>query len=93
VPIVCNKMPRIRTAELLDVLARNAFTVIKLKGLQNGTFCMMIETADGSFIHENSDGNIKEYPKADNALGWLKRKARINEVLVDLEIWKADQTQ
>ncbi len=68
-------MARIRTPELLDLLAQNVFTSIKLKGLQNGTFCMMIETAEGSFIHENSDGSIKEYPKADNALAWLKRKA------------------
>jgi hypothetical protein len=83
-------MPRIRTAELLAVLAQNAFTAIKLKGLQNGTFYMIIETPEGSFIHENPDGNIKEYPKADNALAWLKRKARIKEVVVDLEIWKAD---
>ena len=83
-------MPRIRTEELLDRISAGDFTAIKLKGLQDGSFFMMIETATGAFIHENPKGNIKEYPKVENALAWLKRKANIKEVVVDIEIWKAD---
>jgi hypothetical protein len=83
-------MPGIRTSDLLDRIARGAFKVIKLKGLQGGTFCMLLEDADGSFIHENVDGSIKEYPKIDHALAWLRRKTNAKQVLVDIEIWQAD---
>jgi len=51
---------------------------------------MVLETLDGSFIHESSDGAVKEYPKVDNALTWLKRKTSTREVVVDIEIWQAD---
>ena len=83
-------MPRIKTVELLVILDTGDFKAIRLKGLQNGSFYMMIESAKGSFIHESADGRIKEYPKADNALAWLKRKASVKEVVVDIEIWQAD---
>ena len=74
----------------MAILDTGDFTAVRLKGLQNGSFYMMIESAKGSFIHESSDGSIKEYPKADNALAWLKRKASIKEVVVDIEIWQVD---
>jgi len=83
-------MPRIKTAELLERVTNGDFEVIKLKGLQGGTFYMVLETLDGSFIHESSDGAVKEYPKVDNALTWLKRKTSTREVVVDIEIWQAD---
>jgi hypothetical protein len=83
-------MPRISTSDLLDRIASGTFQVIKLKGLQGGTFCMLLEDAHGSFIHENADGSVKEYPKIDHALAWLKRKTGAKQVLVDIEIWQAD---
>ena len=86
-------MPRIKTAELLERVANGDFEVIKLKGLQDGTFCMVLESTNGSFILESSDGTVKAYPKVDNALAWLKRKTSTKEVVVDIEIWRADATR
>jgi hypothetical protein len=51
---------------------------------------MMIERRSGFFYHENSNGVIKEYPRVDNALIWLKRKTTVKAVLVDIEIWQDD---
>jgi len=64
-------MPRIKTEELLDRITRGDEATVKLKGLQRGSFCMLLECADGVFIHENPDGTMKEYPKLDFALSWL----------------------
>ncbi|HSB27628.1 MAG TPA: hypothetical protein VLE19_07230 [Pyrinomonadaceae bacterium] len=83
-------MPRIRTSELLELLAEGNFNFLKLKGLQNGSFYLMVENSAGAFIHENLDGSIKEYPRVDDALSWLKRKTSVNSVVVDIEIWNAD---
>jgi len=83
-------MPRTKTTQLLERIANGDFEVIKLKGLQGGTFCMILESSDGSFIHESSDGSVKEYPKVDYALTWLKRKTGVNVVVVDIEIWQVD---
>lgn len=83
-------MPGIKTRELLDVLSNGDFHSIQLKGLQNGSFVMMIERRSGFFYHENSNGVIKEYPKVDNALIWVKRKSTVKAVLVDIEIWQDD---
>ena len=83
-------MPRIRTDDLLERVIRGDFEIIKLRGLQSGTFCMVLESKEGSFIHENPDGTVKEYPKVENALTWLKRKTNTKEVVVDIEIWRAD---
>lgn len=51
---------------------------------------MLLECADGIFIHENADGTMKEYAKVDFALAWLKRKTNIKEVTVDIELWQQD---
>ena len=86
-------MPRIRTEELLGRMAKGDFKGVKLKRLQGGSFCMLLESADGSFIHESADGSIKEYPQVDHALSWLKRKTSIKEIVVDIEIWRSDSNK
>jgi hypothetical protein len=53
---------------------------------------MLLEGTDGTFIHENRNGNIKEYPKVDNALVWLKRMTGLNEVTVNIVLWRSDKT-
>jgi hypothetical protein len=83
-------MPRLKTPQLLERIAKGDFDKVVLKGSQFGTFYLLLECADGSFIHENLDGRLKEYPHADNALNWLKRKSGVKEVLVDIELWQAD---
>ena len=84
-------MPRIRTQQLLERIANGDFNVVKLKGSQSGIFYMLLEGADGSFIHENPDGSMKEYPQADYALSWLKRKTSVREVVLDIELWQTDK--
>jgi hypothetical protein len=84
-------MPRIRSSELLTRISQNNFSAIKLRGLQDGSFCLLLETSDSSLILENDDGSMKEYPKADNALTWLKRMTHLKEVMVDIEIWRSDK--
>jgi hypothetical protein len=83
-------MPRMRTNELLDRIEKGAYQNITLKGLQNGAFYLLLSCADGTFIYENDDGNIKEYPKVDNALVWLRRMTNAKTVHVDIEIWRDD---
>ena len=83
-------MPGIGTDELLERVARRDFDVIKLRGLQSGSFCMILECKNGSFIHQRLDGTFKEYPKVENALAWLKRKTDVKEVVVDFGIWQDD---
>ena len=83
-------MSRIKTEELLDRIARGEKQTVKLKGLQHGSFCMLLECADGIFIHENPDGTVKEYPKVEFALSWLKRKTDLRVVTMDIELWKQD---
>lgn len=85
-------MPRIKTQDLLDRIAANDFGKLKLKGLQGGSFYMLLECEDGMYIHENSNGVVKEYPNVNNALLWLKRKTDLKEVTVDIEIWKDDSS-
>ena len=84
-------MPRIKNEALLTRISQNNFTAIKLKGLQGGSFYQMLESEEGSFILENADGSMKEYPKADHALTWLKRMTKANQVVVDIEIWRNDE--
>ena len=67
-------MPGIKTNDLLERVSKMDFLAVRLNGLQNGSFCMMLECADGTFIHENLDGSIKLYNHADDALSWLKKK-------------------
>jgi len=81
-------MPRIKTDELLSKVSRGDFTAIKLKAIQSGSFILLLESADGVFIHENQDGSMKEYPKADNAIIWLKRMTKVNEIVLDLTLWR-----
>jgi hypothetical protein len=81
-------MSRIRTEELLERIAKGNFKTIKLKALQSNSFVMMLESADGSFIHEGSDGDMKEYPKADHALTWLKRMTNVSEIVIDIGLWR-----
>jgi len=84
-------MPRITTQELLQRIATGNFHSIRLTGSQHGTFYMLLEGADGSFIHENADGSMKEYPNADYGLSWLKRKTTLREVVLDIELWQTDK--
>jgi hypothetical protein len=83
-------MPSIKTNNLLARSSKGDFLAIRLNGLQDGSFCMMLECADGTFIHENLDGSIKVYKHVDDALGWLKRKTGVKEIVVNLELWKND---
>ena len=83
-------MPRIKTDELLERIRNGKFQSIHLKGLQNGSFYILLQCADGSFIHENDDGSMKEYPKADHALLWLRRMTKAKMVIIDIEIWRND---
>jgi hypothetical protein len=83
-------MPRIRTDELLERIRNVAYQSINLKGLQNGSFYLVLQCEDGSFIHENDDGGMKEYPKADHALLWLRRMTKAKMIIIDIEIWRDD---
>jgi hypothetical protein len=83
-------MARIKSEDLLVRVRENKFTTIKLKGLQDGSFYLLLETVEDSFILENDDGSMKQYPKADNALTWLKRMTKLKEVMIDIEIWRSD---
>jgi hypothetical protein len=51
---------------------------------------MLLECADGIFIHENPDGTMKEYQKVEFAVSWLKRKTDIQVVTLDIELWQQD---
>ena len=81
-------MPHIGTTEMLEKIEKGDFQSIRLRGLQDGTFCLLLECEDGTFIHENPDGSVKYYPGIDHALIWLKRKAGVVEVIVHTELWK-----
>ena len=81
----------IKSTELLNRIDKGDFTSLTLKGLQNGSFLMLLETNDGCFIHEHLNGEGKEYPKVDHALLWLKRKTKVKEIVVDVEIWNTDK--
>jgi hypothetical protein len=83
-------MSRIRTEELLDRITKGNFKTIKLKALQSNSFVIMLEGEDGTFIHEGSDGNMKEYPKVDHALTWLKRMTNLNEIIIDIGLSRND---
>jgi hypothetical protein len=83
-------MPRITTEEFLDRVAKRDFKLIKLTGVQSGSFCLILETTEDAFILENKDGTMKHYPQIDNALVWLRRMTDLNEVVVNIEIWKTD---
>ena len=83
-------MPGINTEELLARIASGDMQNVKLKGLQRGSFCMLLECGDGIFIHYNRDGTMKEYPKVEFALSWLKRKTDLNVVTLDIELWQQD---
>jgi hypothetical protein len=83
-------MPGIRTNDLLERIGKGDFLAVRLNGLQNGSFCMMLECMDGTFIHENLDGRIKIYNHVDDALNWLKRKTGLKEIVVNIELWKND---
>lgn len=84
-------MPRIQTEELLSRPSEGDFIEVRLKGLQDGSFYLMLETAEGSFILENAEGSIKQYPKVDHALIWLKRITDLKQLVVDIEIWRSDK--
>jgi hypothetical protein len=83
-------MPRIKSKDLLDKVSEGTFTCIKIKGLQNGKFCMTVESLGEVFIHENVNGSIKEYNRVEDAIRWLKRKSEVKEVIVDIELWRDD---
>ena len=81
-------MPRIKTNDLLERISKGGFLAVRLNGLQDGSFCMMLECVDESFIHKNLDGSIKEYKHVDDALSWLKRKTGVKEIVVNIELWR-----
>jgi hypothetical protein len=81
-------MPRIQTDQLLDRIGKGDFLAIKLNGLQSGSFFMMLECEDGTFIQENKNGTIKEYAQLEFALKWLKRVTNVRQVAVNIEIWR-----
>ncbi len=83
-------MPRIRTEDLLNRLASGNFTALKLSAVSSGVFVMLLECEDGTFIHENNNGEMKEYPKVDNALSWLRRTTKINKIIIDIAYWRLD---
>jgi hypothetical protein len=86
-------MPRNKTNDLLEKIGKWDFLSVRLNGLQGGSFCMLLECVDGTFIHENFDGSIKEYKHVDDALVWLKRKTGLKEIVVNLELWKNDLSE
>jgi hypothetical protein len=86
-----SRMPRIQVADLLNRISEGDFSSIKLRGLQDGSFCLLLEADDDSFILENANGSIKQYPKVDYALTWLKRTTNANEIVVDIQIWRSDE--
>jgi len=83
-------MARIQTKDLLNRISEGHFSAIRLKGLQDGTFYLLLDSSDGVFILENEDGSMKCYPKVDHALKWLKRMSNLKTIVVDIEIWKSD---
>lgn len=83
-------MSRIRTEELLERITKDNFKSIKLRAVSGESFVMLLECNDGVFIHENNDGTIKEYPKVDNALAWLRRVTKVNEIIIDIAYWRLD---
>jgi len=84
-------MPRIRTEEFMNRVASRDFKTIRLKGVQAGSWYLMLETPEDVFlILENEDGTMKEYPKVDHALVWLKRMTNLKEIIVDIDLWKKD---
>lgn len=84
-------MARIRDEEFLARIKERAYNRLTLRGLQDGTFCLLLECADACFILENQDGSVKSYRSLPNVLDWLKRKTGVTEVVVDLALWKQDQ--
>lgn len=84
-------MAGISTEEFLERVAKKQFNVVRLRGLQNGEFCMMIVADDGVFIHRNQDGSHKSYRKVENAIDWLKRKTQLNSIEIDFTIWKENE--
>ena len=84
-------MPRIKTEEFLARIEAETYEAVILRGLQNGSFYLILQSADGSFIHENADGSVKEYPKADHALVWLQRMTAVKTIAVDIEHWNEDK--
>lgn len=76
---------------MLNRVTAEDYNLLKLIGLQGGSFYMLLECDDGTFIHENLDGSIKEYRKADDALNWVKRATDIREVIVEIDIWNDDR--
>ncbi|MBO0860674.1 MAG: hypothetical protein J2P21_19765 [Chloracidobacterium sp.] len=83
-------MPGIRTNDLLERIDKGAFVAVRLNGIQNGSFCMMLDCGDETFIHENLDGSIKIYSDVEDALSWLKRKTGLKEIVVNVGLWKND---
>jgi len=81
-------MARINTDEFLSKVSKGDFSAIKLKAIQSGSYILLLESADGVFIHENRDGTLKEYPKADHAIIWLKRMTKVNEFALDITLWR-----
>ena len=60
-------------------------------GMQNGKFCLMLETEEGIFIHQGRDGRSKEYRRVEDILDWLKRKTQLNKMEIDITIYKENE--
>jgi hypothetical protein len=84
-------MARIRGEDFSTRISTGDFSQIMLRGLQDGSFCLLLECGEDCFILENNDGSVKSYNNLHNVLSWLKRKTAITEVIVSLELWRHNQ--
>ena len=84
-------MAGISTEEFLDRILEKRFDLVRLRGLQDGEFCLLLVADDGIFIHVNDNGGYKRYRKVENALDRLKRKTRITNVELDIALWKENE--
>lgn len=84
-------MARIKGEAFLGRIANGDYNRVKLRGLQDGSFCLLLECSEDCFILENKDGSVRSYNNLHSVLGWLKRKTAVAEVIVNLELWNHDQ--
>jgi hypothetical protein len=84
-------MEKIKQAEVVERIESGEVRTIMLRGLQNGKFCMLLRTDEGWLIHQTVEGEVKEYPFADHALRWLKRKTKVKEITINIELWQEDK--
>jgi hypothetical protein len=79
-------MPRINTEELFTRIRAGNYKFVLLRGMQDGTFYLVLECEDGSFVLLNQNEQQMEFPKVDNALVWLKRMTDLEEFVVNISL-------